>query len=102
MCSNTRPTLYLWHQAVISQTQSSLINITSVPLRTTAPRILHCWRYVMSQPGSLLGLFSGSCHCIFLKCFSHSGYIVYISLFAFQLRSPLHSKIPMAQDSKQE
>lgn len=83
MCSNTRPTLYLWHQAVISQTQSSLINITPAPLRTTAPSILHCWHYVMSQPGSLLGPFSGSRHCIFLKYFSHYGYIVYISSFAF-------------------
>lgn len=61
LCSKTQPTLHLWHQAVLQQTPSSLINITTpVPLRAAAPSILCC---TLALRDVITRLLAGSAPC---------------------------------------
>lgn len=83
LCSKTQPTLHLWHQAVLQQTPSSLINITTpVPLRAAAPSILCC---TLALRDVITRLLAGSAPCHLLTspsfCFFFSQWIYLAHFF---------------------
>lgn len=92
LCSKTQPTLHLWHQAVLQQTPSSLINITTpVPLRAAAPSILRC---MLALRDVITRLLAGSAPCHLLTSpsfrffFSQWIYLAHFFLSFFLCVSP--------------